>query len=212
MGRSSPSSAAAPDRLRRDRGVRMLAQFGALDHRRPLVEQAGQRAQQPRLALSAFAEQHDVVAGDQGPLQLRKHGVLEAEDAGPRVAALGQRGQQVLPDLVLDAPLAMAGGTQLADGPGQIIRWGHHSTLRLLSTSRAWAHAQAGDDRVCTRHAVEGWHLRPLGAGLATPHSGSSLPLMRSTRFARVNVGSKCANMSAFIVPNVVPGRSFIPS
>ena len=111
-----------PDRLRRDRRVRVLTQLGARDHRRPLVEQAGQRAQQPRLALTAFAEQHDVVAGDQSALQLRKHGVLEAQDAGPRVAALGQRGQQVLPDLVLDAPLAMAGGTQLADGPGQIIR------------------------------------------------------------------------------------------
>ena len=100
----------------------MLAELGALDHRRPLVEQAGQRAQQPRLALAAFAEQHDVVAGDQRALQLREHGVLEAEDAGPRVAALGQRGQQVLPDFGLDAPLAMAGGTQLADGPGQVLR------------------------------------------------------------------------------------------
>ena len=100
-----------PDRPRRDRRVRVLAQLGALDHRRPLVEQAGQRAQQPRLALTAFAEQHDVVAGDQRPLQLRKHGVLEAQDAGPHVAALGQRGQQVLPDFGFDAPLAMAGGT-----------------------------------------------------------------------------------------------------
>ena len=111
-----------PDRLRRDRRVRVLAQLGALDHRRPLVEQAGQRAQQPGLALTALTEQHDVVAGDQRPLQLRQHGVVEADDAGPHVAALGQCGQQVLPDLVFDAPLAMAGCAQLADGPGQIVR------------------------------------------------------------------------------------------
>ena len=78
----------------------MLAQLGAGDHRRPLVEQPDQRAQQPGLALAALAEQHDVVAGEQGPLELRDHGVLEAVQAGPRVAALGQRGQQVLPDLV----------------------------------------------------------------------------------------------------------------
>ena len=100
----------------------MLTQLRALDHRCPLIEQAGQRAQQPRLALAAFAEKHDVVAGDQGTLQLRKHGVFEAEDAGPHVAALCQAGQQILPDFVLDAPLAMAGGTQFADGPGQVLR------------------------------------------------------------------------------------------
>jgi Rho termination factor, N-terminal domain len=29
----------------------------------------------------------------------------------------------------------MTGGLQLADGPGQIMRLGHHSTLRLLSSS-----------------------------------------------------------------------------
>ena len=79
-------------------------------------------AQQPGLALAALAEQHEVVSGDQRPLELRQHGVLEAEDAGPDVAALGQRGQQVLPDLLLDAPLPMAGGAQLADGAGQIVR------------------------------------------------------------------------------------------
>src|SRR6476620_1007849 len=88
----------AADRRGSDRGVRMLAQFGALDHRRPLVEQAGQRPQQPGLALSAFAEQDYVVSGDEGPLQLGNHGIVEAENAGPRIAAIGQRGQQVLPD------------------------------------------------------------------------------------------------------------------
>ncbi len=112
----------------------MLAQLGSCDHRRPLVEQPGQRAQQPRLALAPLAEQHHVVPGDQGAFQLREHGVLEAEDARPRVTALGQRGQQIFPDFGLDAPLAMTGGLQLADGPGQIMRLGHHSTLRLLSS------------------------------------------------------------------------------
>ena len=111
-----------PDRLRRDRRVRVLAELRPRDHRRPFVEQAGQRAQQSGLALTAFAEQHHVVARDQRPLELRKHGVLEAEDSGPYLAALGQRGQQVLPDFLFDAPLAMAGGTQLADGAGQIVR------------------------------------------------------------------------------------------
>ena len=112
----------APDRLRGDRGVRMLAQLGALDDGRPLVEQSGQRAQQAGLALPAFAEQHDVVSGDQRPLELRKHGVLEAEDAGPHVAPLGERSQQVLPDFGLDAAFDVPGGPQLADGAREVVR------------------------------------------------------------------------------------------
>ena len=68
-------------------------------------------AQQPRLALTALAEQHDVVAGDQGALELRQHGVLEAQDAGPHVAAFGAARPAGSPGFRLDAPLAMAGGT-----------------------------------------------------------------------------------------------------
>ena len=71
----------------RDRVEGVLAELGAGDHRRPLVEQADQGAQQPGLALAALAEQHDVVPGDQRPLELRDDGVLEAVQAGPRVVA-----------------------------------------------------------------------------------------------------------------------------
>ena len=102
--------------------IRVLAQFGAGDHRRPLVKQPDQRAQQPGLALAAFAEQDEVVAGDQRPLQLRQDGVVEAQDAWPDLVAVGQRGQQILADFLLDSPLTMAGGTQLADRAGQIAR------------------------------------------------------------------------------------------
>src|ERR1700694_2380206 len=70
--------------------------------------------------------------GDQCALQLRQHGVLEPEDARPDIPALGQRGQQVLPDFLFDAPLAVAGSSQLADGGGQIMGLSHHTTLRLL--------------------------------------------------------------------------------
>lgn len=60
----------------------------ARDHRRPLVEQADQGAQDARLALAAFAEHHDVVAGEERPLELGNDGRLEADDAGPRVGSL----------------------------------------------------------------------------------------------------------------------------
>ena len=94
------------------------------------------RTQQPRLTLTALAQQHHVVPGDEGTLQLRDHGVLEAQDARPRIASLGERGQQIFPDFCLDASFAMAGRLQLANGPGQFVGLGHYSTLRLLSSSR----------------------------------------------------------------------------
>ena len=99
-----------------DRLVGVLAELGAVDHRRPLVEQPDQGAQQPGLALAALAEQHDVVAGDQRPLELRDDGVLEAVQAGPRVAALAQGGEQVVADLGAQGLLDVAGGAELADG------------------------------------------------------------------------------------------------
>jgi hypothetical protein len=145
----------------------VLAQLRAGDHRRPVVEQTGQRAQQPRLALSAFTEQHHVVPGDQGALQLRDHGVLEAEDARPRVAALGQRGQQVFPDFLFDAPLAMPGGLQLADGPGQSMRLCHHSTLRRLSTGGMPSGGCAPPRADAESHRHAGRECDPLSAAEA---------------------------------------------
>ena len=70
---------------------------------RPLVEQADQGADQPGLALAALAEQDHVVAGEQGPLDLGEHGLVEADDAGQGGLAGGQPGQQVVADLGLDA-------------------------------------------------------------------------------------------------------------
>jgi hypothetical protein len=102
--------------------VGVLAQLGALDHGRPLVEQVDDRAQQARLALAAFAQQHDVVPGDQGALELREHGGLEPDDAGPRVAPLAERGEQVVADLVLDATQRVAGRPEGAHGAGKIMR------------------------------------------------------------------------------------------
>ncbi len=70
----------------------VLAELGAFDDRRPFVEQAGQGAQQTGLALPALAEQHDVVPGYQGSLQLRDDGGLEAVEPGPRITTLAQGG------------------------------------------------------------------------------------------------------------------------
>jgi hypothetical protein len=77
----------------------MLSQLGSVDHGRPLVEQSDHRAQEPGLALSAFAEQHDVVTGDQGSLELRDDRGLEPVQARPGIAALSKRGEEIVADL-----------------------------------------------------------------------------------------------------------------
>ena len=56
--------------------------------------------------------------GDDGPLQVRKHGLAEADDAGKRVLAGAQGGQQVLPHLLLDAAELVPAGAKLAHGGG----------------------------------------------------------------------------------------------
>jgi len=72
------------------------------------------------------------VAGDQRPLQLGQDGVLEAQDAWPdrpTLCTLGEACQQIFPEFFFDAPFTVSGGTQFADGAGQIVRSGHHTTL-----------------------------------------------------------------------------------
>jgi len=109
-GRSSPSSAAS----RRHR-----AQAGWYGW--SLIEQAGQGADQPGLTLAAFAEQDDVVLGDQGALEVRQDGLPEPYDAGKGILPGSHPGEQVLPDLVLDTAVLMAAGSQLGQG-GQARR------------------------------------------------------------------------------------------
>ena len=97
-GRSSPSSASRRRHRAADRRVRVVVDLAAGDDRRPLVEQADQRPDQPGLALPALAEEDDVVAGEQGALDLGQHGVVEADDAregevpGPQPGRSGSAG------------------------------------------------------------------------------------------------------------------------
>jgi hypothetical protein len=62
------------------------------------------------------------VTGDQSPLQLWNYGVIKTQDPGPDIVAIGQSGQQILADFLLNPPLTMSRGTQLPDGAGQIAR------------------------------------------------------------------------------------------
>jgi hypothetical protein len=95
---------------------RVLVELAAGEHRRPLVEQADQRADEAGLALPALAEQHQVVAGDQRPFDLRDDGVLEADHAGQARLAGLQAGQQVAAELGLDGPEDGSAGAERAEG------------------------------------------------------------------------------------------------
>jgi hypothetical protein len=103
--------AAAP---RADRGERMVVDLASGDGGRPLVEQAGERADQPRLALAALAEQDHVVPGDDGALQVRQDGLAEADDAGKGILAGPHPGEQVPPDFRLYARELVIAGAEFA--------------------------------------------------------------------------------------------------
>ena len=106
----------------------MIGLYGCSPSSEPAItgvhssSRSDQRAQQPRLALAAFTEQHEVVSGDQRPLELGHTVSSKPRMPGHTSRALGERGQQVLADFLLHAPLLMAGGTQLAECAGKIVR------------------------------------------------------------------------------------------
>ena len=91
IGVSSPSSVDQVAGVPADRGVRIVVDLAAGDDRHPLVEQAGERADDARLGLAALAEEDDVVTGEQCVLQLRHDRVLVAEHAVEQRLAGGDR-------------------------------------------------------------------------------------------------------------------------
>jgi hypothetical protein len=75
----------------------------------------------------------------------------------------------------------MTGGFQLADGPGQIMGLGHHSTLRLLSTSRAWADAH-GPTRKLGTGTIVSVHDTPSKVGICGRSAPDSRRLTQEVR------------------------------
>jgi hypothetical protein len=54
------------------------------------------------------------VPGEERPLQLRDHGLVEPDDPGKSLLARAHPGQQVAPDLVLDGLVTVPAGPQFA--------------------------------------------------------------------------------------------------
>jgi hypothetical protein len=79
------------------------------DLRAPFVQQRDQGAHQSGLALPPLAEQDQVVPGQQRRLQLRQHGLIEADDAREGDLVGTQAGQQVGAQLLLGGPRVVPG-------------------------------------------------------------------------------------------------------
>ena len=86
----------------RDRVVGVVVDLRTGHDRQPLVEELGERADHPGLGLTSFAEEDDVVPGEEGVLQLGENGVVVAEHTREHRLAAGDAGGGVAPDLLLD--------------------------------------------------------------------------------------------------------------
>ena len=93
MGALSPCSCDDLPALGGDRLERVFGDFGTCEHRRPLVQQAGQAADDPGLRLAALSQEDDVLIAEESVGQLRDHGVVVAGDSGKQRLAGLEYGQ-----------------------------------------------------------------------------------------------------------------------
>ena len=120
-----------------DGRVGIVVDLAAGDDRHPLVEEAGERADHARLRLAALAEEDDVVAGEEGVLELREHGLLVAEHALEQRLAGRDAGHGVGADLLLDGPRLPAIGSELPDRCWTCCHGGNLSPERRACRFRA---------------------------------------------------------------------------
>ena len=161
-----------------DRGRGLVVDLAAGHDGQPLVEESDQRAHESGLALAALAEQDEVVPGQDGSLDLRPDGVLEAHDAGQGRRTVTKASQQVLLHLDLHASRRIALGEERTPRAGQ-SRWrarregGHLQTVRPIRGRREWP----GRKPITQRGGPHrGWPRRAVrrGCGRRSPSDGSS--------------------------------------
>src|SRR5439155_19035849 len=101
---------------RADRPERMVVHLAAGGDRREGIEQADHVADEPGLGLAPLAEEDDVVAGQDAPLERGQHGIVEPHDGWEQRLASSQALQEVLSKLVLHGPVGEARGAEFAEG------------------------------------------------------------------------------------------------
>ena len=102
----------------RDRVVGVVVDLRTGDDRHPLVEQVHERADQAGLGLAPLAQEDDVVAGQEGVLELGDDRVLIAQHAREQWLAGADLGDRVAPQLLFDRAGHPSGLAELAEGGG----------------------------------------------------------------------------------------------
>ena len=140
---------------RADRHRRVVIDLAPGHHRRPLVEKIHEGADETGLALAALAEEHDVMAGEQGPLDLRSHRLIEADDAWEGVVAIGESLDEVRSDFILDRAMGVAGGAEIPEGHRKVGRAqrddvGHGRTVAAKGAGgMGWPIVQSASTPLC---------------------------------------------------------------
>src|SRR5205814_7326687 len=116
LGRHSVPACAA------DRRIWIVVDLAAVDYRDLSIQQAGQRSDQPALGLAALTKKDDVLARQDGVLDLGNDGSLEADDAGEQLLARLDLADQVLAHLLLDRKDTVLTLSELGEGPG-LLQW-----------------------------------------------------------------------------------------
>jgi hypothetical protein len=115
------------------------------------VEEAHQEPRHPRLGLAALAEEDDVLAGEDGVLDLREHAVLVADDAGEQRLAVAQARDQVVAQLLLDRLRRVSAVAELLDrsrlGHAGSLGWKIDATMRPDASVSTRAAAAAASQR-----------------------------------------------------------------
>ena len=122
------------------RGHRVVVHLGPLHDRSPLVQESRQSPDESCLALPALTEQHEVVTGEECPLHLGQHGVIEADDARERGITRLESGDEVGAHLLLDGACFVAAHAQRAEGAGQVIGDGGSQAAHVLTVRQDGPH------------------------------------------------------------------------
>ena len=98
-----------------DRGVGVVVDLAALDDGDFFVQQVDHRADEAGLGLAPLAEEDQVMARQNGVLDLGDDGILVADDAREQLSALLDLGNKVAAELVLDANDLVAAFLELTE-------------------------------------------------------------------------------------------------
>ncbi len=123
-----------------DGGEGVLGDLDAVEHRRPLVEERGEAAEDPSLRLPALAEEDNVLRGEDGVLKPGQDRLVVPDDPGEEIAVVPEPRDQVEAHLLAHRPQLVARLAQLPDGCGSVVDHGPHLPCRVR-----WVANPSGD-------------------------------------------------------------------